>query len=83
MLSKKIAFVTGSNGGIGKAIIKSLVKNNAMIICSVRKKDKKFLNFTEKYKKNIIDIIEFDITNEDQVKKKIDHLYKKKNLLIF
>ncbi len=85
MLSKKIAFVTGSNGGIGKAIVKSLAKNNAKIICAVRKKDKKFINFAKRYKKNIIDIIEFDITNESQVKKKIEYLYKKKksiNILI-
>ena len=55
MLSKKIAFVTGSNGGIGKAIVKSLAKNNAKIICAVRKKDKKFINFAKSYVWSIYD----------------------------
>ena len=37
MLKNKIAFITGANGGIGKAIAKDFIKNRAKIICAVRK----------------------------------------------
>ena len=74
MLNNKIAFITGSNGGIGKAIIKDLISNKAKVICAVRKADKNFLKFVKKNKKNIIKVVEFDLLEQDKMKTEINKL---------
>ena len=77
MLTGKIAFITGANGGFGKSIIEELVANNVKIICAVRKLDKKFLKFISSKSKNVIEVLEFDINNEKIAKEKIYSLLKK------
>ncbi len=76
MANKKIALVTGCNKGIGKAILKKFLKNNIQVICCVRKIDKEFKKFI-KNEKNIINVLDFDITNHIVMKKKFQILYKK------
>ncbi len=76
MANKKIALVTGCNKGIGKAILKKFLKNNIQVICCVRKIDKGFKKFI-KNEKNIINVLDFDITNHIVMKKKFQILYKK------
>ena len=49
MLNNKIAFITGSNGGI-EISIEDLISNKAKVICAVRKAGK-FLKFVKKNKK--------------------------------
>ena len=51
MLSGKTALVTGSNGGIGRAIIDTFIKNGANIICAVRKVDSEFSDYLSKESK--------------------------------
>ena len=45
MKSLKSSLVTGSNGDIGKAIVKKLIKNNYKVICQVRRTDEDFKKF--------------------------------------
>jgi len=81
MLKGKTAFITGANRGIGKAIFDRFIKNGADIICAVRKKKPLFLKYVlsqeKKYKKKIR-IIEFDLENDNKIKKAIQLLYKEK-----
>ena len=81
MLSGKTAFITGSNRGIGKAILEKFLVNRAEVICAVRKIDDKFLDYinlqSKKFDKKI-KVLEFDLKNENEIKKSIEDLYKKK-----
>ena len=81
MLSGKTAFITGSNRGIGKAVLDSFIKNRANIICAVRKCSPEFKDYiikiSEKFKSKI-KILEFDLENERQTKAAIHSLYKEK-----
>ena len=81
MLKGKTAFITGCNRGIGKAVFEKFLSNGANIICSVRKLDNDFLNYIDlkkKNKKNEIKILEFDLSNDNQIKDAINILYKEK-----
>lgn len=80
MLKGKTALITGANGGIGKSILDLLLKNNANIICLIRKSDKKFINNIKKLNKNIKIIIS-DITNEEDLKTQINKIFSKKKKL--
>ena len=42
MLKNKLAFITGSNGGIGTSILKKFSENGADIIACTRSKNEKF-----------------------------------------
>ena len=81
MLSGKTAFITGSNRGIGKAVLDSFIKNRANIICAVRKCSPEFKDYIKKISekfKSKIKILEFDLENEIQTKDAIHSLYKEK-----
>ena len=67
MLKGKTALITGANGGIGKSIVNLFLKNNANIICLLRKSDKQFINYIKKLNKNV-EIIISDITNDQELK---------------
>ena len=45
MLNSKNVFITGSNRGIGKAIVEEFAKNGANIIAHARKETTEFLEF--------------------------------------
>ena len=51
MLSGKTALVTGSNGGIGRAIVDTFIKNGASLICTTRKADSEFSEYLSKVQK--------------------------------
>ncbi len=83
-LKNKIALVTGSNGGIGKEIVKRFLKNGAEVICCVRKIDKDFDKFILAYKKkfkNKIMVIEFNLSNEKEIIASIKKIFKEKKKL--
>ena len=42
MFKGKTALITGANGGIGKSIVSLFLKNNATVVCLIRKSDQKF-----------------------------------------
>lgn len=80
MLSGKTAFITGSNGGIGRAIVEAFIKNGANLICAIRKTDTEFSEYLSNIKKKTkqtVDLLEFDLENEEEMKSKIQSLYKK------
>ena len=80
MLKGKTALITGANGGIGKSIVNLFLKNNANVICLVRKSDQKFNNFTKKLSKNIT-IIESDLTDESNLKTQVEKVFSKNRKL--
>ncbi len=73
----KTAFITGSNGDIGKSIITKLIKKKFKVICQIRKKDNEFKNFLSLFKKSSIEIVNFDLTDDKKMTKEISKLYKK------
>jgi 3-oxoacyl-[acyl-carrier protein] reductase len=80
MLKGKTALITGANGGIGKSIVNLFLKNNANVICLIRKSDQKFNNFTKKLSKNIT-IIESDLTDESNLKTQVEKVFSKNRKL--
>ena len=81
MLTGKTAFITGSNRGIGKAILKKFLENGANIICAVRKINPEFKNYIElntQKLKNKIKILEFDLEDEKKMSEAVLSLYKDK-----
>ena len=80
MLKGKTALITGANGGIGKSIVNLFLKNNANVICLIRKSDKKFNNYIKRLSKNVT-VIESDLTDEINLREQVEKIFsKKKNL---
>ena len=74
MLKNKTAFITGCNRGIGKEICIKFLKNNANLICAVRKYEKNFEDFLVTKKNNKsqhISFVEFDLSNSNEIEKSI------------
>ena len=80
MLKGKTALITGANGGIGKSIVNLFLKNNANVICLVRKSDKKFNKFIKKLSKNVT-IIESDLTDENNLRTQVEKAFSKNRKL--
>lgn len=76
MLKGKTALITGANGGIGKTIVNLFLKNNANVICLVRKSDKKFNNYVKKLSKKVV-VIESDLTDENNLKTNVEKTFSK------
>ena len=77
-----MAFIIASrsNGGIGRAIVEAFIKNGANLICAIRKTDTEFSEYLSNIKKKTkqtVDLLEFDLENEEEMKSKIQSLYKK------
>ena len=88
MLKGKTAFITGTNRGIGKAILEEFAKNGANIIAHARKETPEFIRmiseFSQKYGVDIIPVY-FDLSDKETMKLAIKDLYSKKipiNVLI-
>ena len=80
MLKGKTALITGANGGIGKSIVNLFLKNNANVICLVRKSDQQFNKFTKQLSKNVT-IIESDLTDENNLKTQVEKAFFKNRKL--
>lgn len=78
MLNSKNVFITGSNRGIGKAIVEEFAKNGANIIAHARKETTEFIEFIKttenKYKIEITPVY-FDFNDEEQIKSELKKLY--------
>ncbi len=73
-MNKKVALVTGSSKGIGKAIAKKLAENNYIVYINGRN-----LEDLEKTKKELegdIEIIDCDLTNDLNIKNTIAKIFK-------
>ena len=51
MLKNKTALITGTNRGLGKAILEEFAQNGANIIAHARKKSDEFMAYAENIKK--------------------------------
>ena len=80
MLKGKTALITGANGGIGKSIVNLFLKNNANVICLVRKSDQQFNKFIKKLSKNVT-IIESDLTDENNLRTQVEKAFSKNRKL--
>ena len=82
MLRGKTALITGTNRGIGKAIIEEFAKNGANIFAHARKETTMFLDslkeIAEKYNVNIQPIF-FDMTDKQAMKEVVVNLINKKS----
>ncbi len=81
LLKGKTAIITGSNRGIGKAIVERFADNGADIIACARKDSEEFkayvLQISNKFKVKI-DPVYFDLSDEDRIKEAFKFLYKDK-----
>ena len=80
MLKGKTALITGANGGIGKSIVNLFLKNNANVICLIRKSDKQFNKYIKRLSKNIT-VIESDLTDEINLKTQVEKAFSNKKKL--
>jgi len=80
MLKGKTALITGANGGIGRSIVNLFLKNNANVICLIRKSDKKFNKYIKKLSSNIT-VIESDLTDEINLKIQVEKAFSNKKKL--
>ena len=80
MLKGKTALITGANGGIGRSIVNLFLKNNANVICLIRKSDKQFNKYIRRLSKNIT-IIESDLTDEINLKTQVEKAFSNKKKL--
>jgi rhamnulose-1-phosphate aldolase/alcohol dehydrogenase len=74
-LSRKIALVTGSAGGIGLAIVEKFIKEGACVV--VTDIDQSRLKHTEeallkKYGKDALLAVQLDVTNEESLEKAVE-----------
>ena len=80
MLKGKTALITGANGGIGKSIVNLFLKNNANVICLIRKSDKQFNRYFKRFSKNIT-VIESDLTDEINLRTQVEKVFSNKKKL--
>lgn len=80
MLKGKTALITGANGGIGRSIVNLFLKNNANVICLIRKSDKQFSKYIKKLS-NDITVIESDLTDEINLRTQVEKAFSNKKKL--
>ena len=80
MLKGKTALITERKWRDWKINLDLFIKNNANVICLVRKSDTKFKNYTKKFSSKI-KIIESDLTDEISLKTKIEKIFSSKQKL--
>ena len=80
-MNNKYALITGCAGSLGKDIFNYISKKKYKIICHSRKIDKNLKLTLKKNKKNIKNIINFDLINKKEIDKGIKEIYKNTNHL--
>lgn len=88
ILKGKLAFITGSNRGIGFSILKKFSENGANIIACARRKseefEKKIFDISKNYKNQITPIY-FDLLNEKEIDQgilKISNLFGQIDIIV-
>ncbi len=79
----KTVFISGVNRGLGKSIFEKFLKEGAIIICTVRKKNKKFSEYLKNLKlkyKNKVQVLYLDFENKDKLISGLNKI--KKNVII-
>lgn len=74
MLKGKNVFITGTNRGIGRAVLKECAANGASIWAHARKETPEFVNFLEETSKKydvVIRPVYFDMTDKEAMKKAV------------
>ena len=80
-MNNKYALITGCTGSLGKDIFNYISKKKYKVICHSRKIDKNLKLTLKKNKKNIKNIISFDLINKKEIDKGIKEIYKNTNHL--
>jgi 3-oxoacyl-[acyl-carrier protein] reductase len=80
VLKGKTALITGANGGIGKSIVNLFLKNNANVVCLIRKSDQQFYKYIKKLSKSVA-VIESDLTDEVNLKTQVEKVFSKNKKL--
>ena len=75
-MNNKYAFITGCTGSLGKDIFNYISKKKYKIICHSRKIDQSLKVTLKKNKKNIKNLINFDLINNKEIDKGIKQIYK-------
>ena len=78
---QKTAFVTGGNGGIGRAICEGLLKLNFRVFLAARDADKGQAAVDRLSPKGQIELIPLDITNDSSIKAAVAQVSQKTNAL--
>ena len=79
LLDKKYAVITGSNRGIGKAILKKFAENGCYIIAHARKRTKEFEEYLYQVTtENRVQVypVYFDFNDGDGMKKAVQDILK-------
>jgi 3-oxoacyl-[acyl-carrier protein] reductase len=85
MSNNKIAFITGCAGDLGIKVAKKLIQKNYKLICQIKNTNAEFDKFKNKNKNNILEVLIFNLLDENRIKismKKIVEKYNKIDLLI-
>jgi rhamnulose-1-phosphate aldolase/alcohol dehydrogenase len=75
-LSGRIALVTGSAGGIGKAIAKKFIEEGACVVLNDNDENRlenSFAEFQKKYNKDVVSSTLLDVTNHPDIKEAFDN----------
>lgn len=83
--NNKVALITGSSRGIGKAIAIEFAKNNCNVIINYLKNKEEAIKVKNYIVDNydVDDIVNCDISNEEEVKEMIEFIIKKYNKIDF
>lgn len=80
-LERKTVFITGANGGIGRALVESFASKGYIIIAQMRTEKKEFITYAnsikEKYNVSII-LCYFDLSDENSIKEGMQIFLKRK-----
>ena len=71
----KVAIVTGTSRGIGRAIAKSLAKKDYIVIANYNKSEKEAIELENEF--NNIDIFKADVSKRDEVKRLVEYTLNK------
>lgn len=80
-MDRKTVLITGCNRGIGKEAVRLFAHNGYNLICCIRKENPEFQDFLNSLKagNNIdIDVLYFDMTDEDSIKEALKPILKEK-----